>query len=74
MHVHHCVHASTKVMLCLQRYGDANRNFSEKKVDEKKIIKLFMEEVTINVSQKSHKVSLNITVFVRSYAKEKPTP
>lgn len=34
MHVHHCVHASTKVMLCPQRYGDANRNFSEKKVDE----------------------------------------
>lgn len=33
-----------------------------------------MEEVTIDVSQKSQKVSLNITVFIRSYAKEKPTP
>lgn len=33
-----------------------------------------MEEVTIDVSQKSQKVSLNITVVIRSYTKEKPTP
>lgn len=33
-----------------------------------------MEEVTIDVSQKSQKVSLNIIVFIRSYAEEKPTP
>lgn len=33
-----------------------------------------MEEVTIDVSQKSQKVSLNITAVIRIYVKEKPTP